>query len=151
VPDHATLLVAWLNLPGENTQRSRHWAQNKAWKDTLKQDFAACLDFQGHPGLLRDPAIHIALHVSRRGDDNNLLARAKYVIDLLQVCKTRVDGQRVQGLLDLIENDDLLTPENRSIEECAVRSTPTGKRDKYDRPIKEAPYRVLVWAWDRAC
>ena len=38
VPDDATLLVSWVSLPGENTQRTGHWAKQKAWKDTLKVD-----------------------------------------------------------------------------------------------------------------
>ena len=119
VPAEAVLLTAWVSLPGDNAQRG-HWKKQITWKEALKGDFTACLELQGHPGLIREPGVHIAMHVARKGDDNNLLARAKYVIDLLQTYKQTVTGKRVQGLLDLIENDDALNSENRGITEQLI-------------------------------
>lgn len=151
VPPGATLLVAWTNLPGENTQRTGHWALQKAWKDVLKKDFGACLEFQGHPGTFAAPGVHVAIHCSRAGDANNRLSRAKYVLDLLQALKTDVKGNRRQGLLDLIENDDVLTDENRTVEEKFVGAVDTGALDRRGRRRREAPYKVIVWVWDAGC
>ena len=85
------------------------------------------------------------MHVARKGDDNNALSRAKYVIDLLQTYKQTVTGKRVQGLLDLIENDDVLNHANRTVEEQSVKAIDTGKLDKLGRKVKQAPYKVMVW------
>lgn len=148
VPDDATLLVSWVSLPGENTQRG-HWAKQKVWKDALKADFGACLELQGYPPMYENPAVHIAMRVTRKGDDNNRLARAKYVIDLLQEHKTRADGQRVQGLLNLIKNDDVLNNENRTIEESTAKVSRPGGADKYGREKREADHMVAVWVWER--
>lgn len=79
VPEDATLLVAWVELPGENTQRTGHWAKQKGWKDGLVEDFGACLNLQGHPGIFERPGVHIRLDVTRKGDPNNMLSRAKYL------------------------------------------------------------------------
>jgi len=96
VPPDAVLLASWINLPGDNAQRG-NWKKQISWKESLKSDFTACLDFQGHPGLIREPAVHIAMHVGTKGDDNNLLGRAKYVIDLLQTYKQTAKGKGLDG------------------------------------------------------
>lgn len=150
VPDGATLLVAWVDLPGENTQRTGHWAKNKIWKEGLQRDFGACLELQGHPGTYEKPGVHIRMDVTRKGDANNMLSRAKYVIDLLQIKKERVDGQRIQGMFDLIENDDVLTNENRTVEEHSIKVQRSEEKDKYSREKRFAPHRVTVWVWDAA-
>ena len=91
------------------------------------------------PAPTSNPAVHIAMHVARKGDDNNVLSRAKYVIDLLQVYKQTVTGKRVQGLLDLIENDDVLNNANRTVEEYSRRHMTAASWTAMSAPSRSRP------------
>jgi|GEM_PF-6650332 len=141
VPDDATLLVAWIDLPGDNTQRTQHWAVKRHWQEQLKTDMGDCLAAQRHPGVLERPQVHIKLLVAGKGDERNLGGRAKYVIDRLQV-RREIDyvregkrGTRVFGGFDLITDDKVLTEQNCTIEE--IRTPDAAER------------KVLVWIWER--
>lgn len=140
VPEEATLLVSWVDLPGENKQRTQHWTTNRVWKKVIADDFFACVALQ-KPHMYKNPRVHIRMDVRRKGDANNMLSRAKYVIDLLQVRKDKANGTRYQGMFGLIDNDDILTDANRTIEERSVKSEASGA-------FRIAPCLVAVWVWD---
>lgn len=139
VPPEATLLVSWIDLPGDNAQRTQgHW-KAKEWKDALRRDFRRTLDAQRHPGLLESPMVHIRMHVGAVGDERNRTGRAKFVIDRLQVRrevsfkkKNGSPGLRVFGDLSIIADDRVLNSTNCTLEE--VRA-----------PARER--RVQVWVW----
>lgn len=144
VPEHATLVVAWVEIPGDNTQRTQHWAAKRTWQDVVKNHFAASVEVQPHPGILANPQVHIQLHVRRAGDSANSYGRAKYVIDRLQrrrVITANVGGkvqERVYGMLDLIEDDkDLTMGKNLTIEEVHARVSADANGCK-----------VLIWVWE---
>ncbi|TDE87349.1 hypothetical protein [Deinococcus sp. S9] len=145
VPEHATLLVAWVDLPGDNAQRTQHWAAKRRWQEAVKDHFALCLSEQPHPGLLQNPQVHIQLYVAAPGDERNRTGRAKYIIDKLQVrrevsyLRDGKAGTRVHGGYDLIADDKMLNDTNCVIEEI---------RTKADS--EHNPRRVQVWVWEAA-
>lgn len=145
VPESALTLVAWVTIPGDNTQRGQHWTFKRSWQEPVIIDLGACLAIQPHPGVIKNPGLHIRLIVPSRGDANNSLARAKFLIDKLQV-RREVQyrkpeggtGIRVHGLLGLIDDDKVLTDANRTIEEVASRAMP-------ERNLQKA----ILWIWDK--
>lgn len=85
VPETALLLVAWVDLPGDNTQRTQHWAVKRRWQEAVKDHFAQCLALQPHPGVLESPMVHVQMRVAAPGDERNRTGRAKYLLDKLQL------------------------------------------------------------------
>ena len=144
IPAGATLVVAWIDLPGENAQR-KSWHAALDWKAQLKLDFAACLKLQGHPGLIAHPRVHVQLHVAVPGDPINSYSRVKYVIDKLQVLRASSyvrKGKltaRSSGLLGLISDDKHLT-----LESCTVEEIRSGLK------ARKSTRRVQVWVWEAA-
>lgn len=147
VPEGAFMVAAFVEVPGENTQRTGHWAKNSAWKKKLVEDFTKCAELQPHPGVLDDPRVHIQLSVLRAGDNNNRLSRAKYLIDTLQIHKKDKNGKRSQGLLGLIHDDSVLTDHNRTIEEVRGEVFDTGKFDRAGLAIRQGHFRAVIWVW----
>jgi hypothetical protein len=146
VPDHAITLVAWVTIPGDNTQRTQHWQVKRSWQEPVIRDFGACLAIQPHPGLLEKPRMHIRLIVPSAGDSRNSYGRAKFLIDRLQI-KREVEyrkpeggiGIRVHGLLGLIKDDRVFNDTNSSIEEIALRA-------KNGVNLQKA----IIWIWEDA-
>lgn len=140
VPERATLLVAFVNLPGDNTQRGEHWAVKKRWQDAARHDMHLCLAQQPHPGLLDEPMVYVEMHVAAVGDEWNRPGRAKFIIDRLQVrrevefVRDGKKGVRIFGDLDIIRDDKALNKTNCVFEEVRV---------------KPAERKVLVWVWDK--
>lgn len=135
VPDYATVLVSWLRLPGENTQRTQNPFVANRWKKQIQDDFAYCLYLQSYHGVMENPRMH-SLVLGSKGDENNRISRIKYLIDKLQIRRDIVDKNgkvRVYGLLSLIEDDKVFTPENRICEE---------------RSCKTEDSKVILWVWD---
>ncbi|GAA4013547.1 hypothetical protein GCM10022631_26480 [Deinococcus rubellus] len=129
VPESATLLMAFVDLPGSNSMETGSFRRQFVWKDAVKDHFGRCMNLQPHPGLIHDPEVYIELHVAKAGDEINDLRRVKFIIDRLQIrrevqvtkkaTKTLPErsGVRVHGGFDLLENDDILNHGNTTVKE----------------------------------
>lgn len=149
VPEHATLVAAWVDLPGENEQRTGHWRRNTEWKKQLLADFSETLAAQVHPGVLERPNVHVRLDVRGLGDATNRFSRAKHPLDLLQELKVDRNGKRHQGALSLIHNDSQLGLHNTVIEEFRAERRETGAlTPRSGKRIVDADLRVLIWIWE---
>lgn len=151
VPPGATVLCSWVKLPGDNAGRA-DWRRQQAWKQPLINHFSACMEAQPHPGVLRHPQVHVLMLVPRVGDEINRFSRAKFAIDRLQIRRVvpyvkESDeagnpvkmGERVYGLLDLIQDDSVLTSRNCTIIE---------ERAKQTRTVNDC--KIVIWVWEGA-
>lgn len=148
VPRDAVLLYAGISLPGDNAQRTGSYKKKLGWQADAKHHFSLCMNEQPHPGRLNKPRVHIQMNVAQTGDEGAYFGRAKWLIDRLQVRKDVlvkrpvpkvVDGvlqthrTRTFGLLDLIEDDKLLSSRNCTFEE------------QYAKPAERG---VAMWVWN---
>ena len=136
VPEHAHFLCAFVNVPGDNTQRTQHWAEKKRWFDEVVQDFRLSSNLQDHPGAFPHPLVYAVSLVSRTGDDINRFGRLKKVIDTLQVPQFTVTGRSKNGgVLGLFKDDKVLKTD------VSIWAT-----EKYS---KAQDRKVMFWVWDK--
>lgn len=137
VPPTAVCLHAFVDIPGDNEQRTAFWTKNEPWKEQLKADFVASLAAQKHPGLIQKPQVFIRAAVGGKSDPTDLSGRYKRPIDLLQLETVSKDGKHF-GCLGLIENDRHLVIPHEHYEERVV------KRLNEDGEVARS---ITIWVW----
>lgn len=137
VPVNAKIVMAWVDVPGANTQKTQRYA---AWKETLREDFILTAKLQSID-LIPNPRIHIVGYVGTTGDAVNSLARYKTPIDYLQTETTYLykGKNRRRGCLGLIPNDRDLKLEHIRVTEIASRGKDA------DGYVKR---RVIMYVWE---
>lgn len=135
------VLISWLSLKGDNSQRSGgRWANND-WKITMREDFLWCLEQQQLDGMIERPKLFARIYLGSKGDDTAVFGRMKYPQDLLQVPTTQYmkNGKtRQQGLLGVIQTDaTLLRSDYVGIQEIAVR-----KKDEFGNRRHKLEYYI---------
>jgi hypothetical protein len=141
-PKHI-VLISWLSLKGDNSQRGGgRWANND-WKITMRNDFLWCLEQrQNFSGMIKRPKLFARIYLGSKGDDTAVFGRMKYPQDLLQVptMQHMKNGKtRQQGLLGIIQTDaTLLRSDYVGIQEIAVR-----KKDEFG--LRRHKLEYFIW------
>lgn len=133
-----TILVSWVNIPGDNTQRSQHWAKNMVWKSQLETDFGKSLKYTMLPEKpLKKPKVLMYGVVGSKTDLFNIGSRYKKVLDLLQIAKKSKTGKKTGGFNIIVDDKNVLPV---VIEKAERVKTVTG----HSRRL------VVVIVWDDA-
>ncbi len=138
-PESGTVLISWMDCPGDNKQRSQHKRVKQNWHELVRRDFTDCMALQPHPGVLENPKLFCWGHVGSAGDSvMNGWARYKHFVDLLQPL-TLDSRERRTGCLGLIRNDKDFKLENVALRETAIR-----KKDENGLVHR----KVILYVWE---